>query len=129
MYMGHLHYWSATVVSEVICNLLMVHYNKRFLLTRMEIFYRVCDIINVFSKANTKRRRVNTYIVKWRSIFLFLPYWKDLLLYHNLDVMHIENKMCDHIVRTLLDIDEKPIGNLNARKDLKRCVSGMHFIR
>jgi hypothetical protein len=30
---------------------------------------------------------------KKKSIFFTLPYWKDNLLQHNLNVMHIEKKM------------------------------------
>jgi len=30
---------------------------------------------------------------KKKSIFFRLPYWKDNLLRHNFDVMHIEKKM------------------------------------
>ncbi|KAK6793985.1 hypothetical protein RDI58_007438 [Solanum bulbocastanum] len=32
-----------------------------------------------------------------KSIFFYLPYWKTLLLRHNLDVMHIEKNICDNI--------------------------------
>jgi hypothetical protein len=32
------------------------------------------------------------------GLFFRLPYWKDLMLRHNLDVMHIENNVCDNIV-------------------------------
>lgn len=39
---------------------------------------------------------------KKRSIFFELPYWKDNLLRHNLDVMHIEKNVCDSIVGTLM---------------------------
>nr|XP_043608898.1 uncharacterized protein LOC122580743 [Erigeron canadensis] len=35
---------------------------------------------------------------KKRSIFFELPYWKDNLLRHNLDVMHIEKNVCDNII-------------------------------
>ncbi|KAJ9556530.1 hypothetical protein OSB04_011144 [Centaurea solstitialis] len=45
---------------------------------------------------------------KKKSIFFRLPYWKTLLLCHNLDVMHIEKNICDNIVGTLLG----QVGNL-----------------
>ncbi|KAK2444001.1 hypothetical protein QL285_015063 [Trifolium repens] len=36
-----------------------------------------------------------------RCIFWDLPYWKDNLLRHNLDVMHIEKNFCDNILHTV----------------------------
>jgi hypothetical protein len=33
-----------------------------------------------------------------------LPYWKDLMLPHNLDVMHIEKNVCENILCTLLSV-------------------------
>lgn len=41
------------------------------------------------------------------SIFFDLPYWKDNLLRHNLDVMHNEKNICESILTTLLNIDRK----------------------
>ncbi|XP_062170410.1 uncharacterized protein LOC133876141 [Alnus glutinosa] len=35
---------------------------------------------------------------KKKSIFFALPYWKDNLLRHNLDVMHIEKNVVDNII-------------------------------
>ena len=58
-------------------------------------------------------------IRKKRSIFFQLPYWKTLILRHNLDVMHIEKNICDSIVGTLLSIDGKLNDNFNSRLDLK----------
>lgn len=57
----------------------------------------------------------------WRkkSIFFDLPYWKTLLIRHNLDVMHIEKNICDSILGTLLDMDSKSKDNLKARLDFK----------
>ena len=34
-----------------------------------------------------------------------LPYWSELLLAHNLDVMHIEKNICDNVVGTLLELE------------------------
>ena len=51
--------------------------------------------------------------------FFELPYWKTLLLRHNLDVMHIEKNVFDNILGTLLNLDEKTKDNLNARLDLQ----------
>ena len=48
-----------------------------------------------------------------------LPYWKTLILRHNLDVMHIEKNICDSIVGTLLSIEGKLKDNLNSHFDLQ----------
>jgi len=57
---------------------------------------------------------------QWRrkSILFNLPYWKDNLLRHNLDVMHIEKNVCDNLLYTMLK-DEKSKDYLQARQDLK----------
>ena len=47
-----------------------------------------------------------------------LPYWKDLMLPHNLDVMHIEKNVCENILCTLLSIPGKSKDTHNARLDL-----------
>jgi len=48
-----------------------------------------------------------------------LPYWKDLLLPHNLDVMQIEKNICDSILSTLLKLEGKTKDTVNARLDLQ----------
>nr|XP_043639519.1 uncharacterized protein LOC122610612 [Erigeron canadensis] len=57
---------------------------------------------------------------KKKSIFFMLPYWENLLLRHNLDVMHIEKNVCDNIVGTLLGQEGKSKDNYKARLDLQR---------
>ncbi|XP_062230316.1 uncharacterized protein LOC133928041 [Phragmites australis] len=75
------------------------------------------------SQKPTKKRRRKEWeplvIFKRRSIWFKLPYWKDLMLRHNYDVMHIEKNVCDNIVNTLMGIDEKSKDNLNSRLDLQ----------
>lgn len=73
-------------------------------------------------KVTKKRKRKEEEpinIWKRRSIWFKLPYWKDLLLRHNLDVMHIEKNVCDNIINTLLGTDKKSKDNLNSRLDLQ----------
>ncbi|XP_012846411.1 PREDICTED: uncharacterized protein LOC105966400 [Erythranthe guttata] len=41
---------------------------------------------------------------KKKSILFELPYWKDNLIRHNLDIMHIEKNVCDNIMWTVLGI-------------------------
>ncbi|XP_062162205.1 uncharacterized protein LOC133869265 [Alnus glutinosa] len=59
-------------------------------------------------------------IWKKRSIFFTLPYWKDNILRHNIDVMHLEKNVLDNIICTLLDIKGKTKDNHEARKDLQK---------
>ncbi|XP_062094325.1 uncharacterized protein LOC133800383 [Humulus lupulus] len=59
------------------------------------------------------------YNWKKKSIFFYLPYWEDNLLRHNLDVMHIENNVCESLIGTLLSLDAKNKDNLNAHLDSK----------
>ncbi|XP_027156993.1 uncharacterized protein LOC113758246 [Coffea eugenioides] len=52
------------------------------------------------------------------SIFFDLPYWKDNMIRHNLDVMHIEKNICEIIMATLLNL-EKTKDNKKSRLDLR----------
>lgn len=71
-------------------------------------------------KPSNKRKKGDPPILwKKKSIFFRLPYWKDLLLRHNFDIMHIEKNVCDNIVNTILGIDGKSKDNLNSRYDVK----------
>ena len=53
-----------------------------------------------------------------KSIFWDLPYWKDHLLRHNLDVMHIEKNFFYNLMNTILNIQGKTKDNLKSRLDL-----------
>jgi hypothetical protein len=53
-----------------------------------------------------------------RSIFWELPYWPDLLIRHNLDVMHIEKNVFDNVWNTVMDIPKRTKDNAKARFDL-----------
>ncbi|KAK3188767.1 hypothetical protein Dsin_028328 [Dipteronia sinensis] len=67
-----------------------------------------------------KRKRTNNKdLWKKKSIFFELPYWKDMLVRHNLDVMHIEKNICDSIISTLLDVKGKSKDGLNSHRDLE----------
>ena len=56
---------------------------------------------------------------KRKAFFFQFPYWKTLILHHNLDVMHIEKNICDNIVSTLLSIDGKSKDDMNSLLDLQ----------
>jgi len=53
-----------------------------------------------------------------KSIFWDLPYWKDNLLRHNLDVMHIEKNFFDNIFNIMMNVSGKTKDNEKARMDL-----------
>ena len=65
------------------------------------------------------RRPSNTEGV-WKkcSIFFDLPYWKDLLVRHNLDVMHIEKNVYESLIGTLLNIPGKTKDGENVMLDM-----------
>ncbi|CAM8932248.1 unnamed protein product [Rhodiola kirilowii] len=54
-----------------------------------------------------------------RSIFFELPYWRTLLLRHNLDVMHVEKNICDNVLGTILQIAGKSKDSKEVRLDLE----------
>ncbi|XP_024005031.1 uncharacterized protein LOC112082164 [Eutrema salsugineum] len=55
---------------------------------------------------------------KKRSIFFYLPYWKDLPVRHNIDVMHVEKNVSDALLAILMH-SQKSKDGLKARKDLE----------
>jgi hypothetical protein len=57
---------------------------------------------------------------KKQSIFWELLYWKDLDVYHLIDVMHIEKNVCESLLGTLLNTDGKTRDHGHARADLKK---------
>ncbi|XP_030931212.1 uncharacterized protein LOC115957126 [Quercus lobata] len=56
---------------------------------------------------------------KKHSIFFELPYWRTLLLRHNLDVMHVEKNIFDSVIGTIMNIKDKTKDSLSTRLDLK----------
>ncbi|XP_010513121.1 PREDICTED: uncharacterized protein LOC104789069 [Camelina sativa] len=55
---------------------------------------------------------------KKRSIFFKLEYWKEMLVMHNLDVMHVERNVAASLVSTMLHSAKSKDG-VNARKDMQ----------
>ncbi|XP_004488345.1 uncharacterized protein [Cicer arietinum] len=84
-----------------------------------EVWGLVHNIPRVIDNAHTK---LSGYGVShnWtkRSIFWDLPYWKDNLLRHNLDVMHIEKNFFDNVFNTVMNVKNKTKDNEKARMDL-----------
>jgi len=54
-----------------------------------------------------------------QSKFWELPYWKDLLLRHNIDVMHNEKNVFDNLFNTILNVKGKTKDDLNSRLDIE----------
>lgn len=80
------------------------------------------EVINELHGLEKKKRILGfgkTHNGNKHSIFFQLPYWKTLLLRHNLDVMHIEKNIFDNVIGTLMNIDGKTKDSLKARLDLK----------
>ncbi|KAH7842869.1 hypothetical protein Vadar_009953 [Vaccinium darrowii] len=76
-----------------------------------------------FGKDPTKKKRpCDSEELNWtkKSILWELPYWKNLKLRHNLDVMHIEKNICESIYGTMLAIEGKNKDTYKARDDLKK---------
>jgi hypothetical protein len=83
--------------------------------------------VNEDTKRGKRKRTVNQghganeeVVWKKKSIFFTLPYWKNNLLRHKLDVMHIEKNVTDNILGTLLDMKEKTKDSHAARLDLRK---------
>lgn len=74
------------------------------------------NFTNIFGKT---QKKVTNGPWRKKSIFFELPYWKDNLLRHNLDVMHIEKNVFGNIIGTLLDIPGKTKDHEKARFDLQ----------
>ena len=54
--------------------------------------------------------------------FSQLPYFKDLKLPYNIDVMHTEKNVAESLFRTILNIPDKTKDNVKARADQQRIV-------
>ena len=53
------------------------------------------------------------------AFFFELPYWRTLLLRHNLDVMHVEKNIFDSLIGTIMNIKDKTKDSLSTCLDLK----------
>ncbi|XP_071679018.1 uncharacterized protein [Lolium perenne] len=78
---------------------------------------RVRDVIP--GKLQKKRKREDGQCWSRRSCLWDLPYWEDLKLRHNLDVMHIEKNICDNLLGTFMNIQGKTKDTVNSRLDLE----------
>jgi hypothetical protein len=68
----------------------------------------VKDVHVVFDKWKmTGKNTEEDDMWKKQSIFLELPYWQDLAVYHSIDVMHVKKNVYESLLRTLLTTDKK----------------------
>jgi hypothetical protein len=71
------------------------------------------------AEKNTENNQNETSgLFRKRSIFLNLPYWKDLMVHRAIDFMYMEKNVCEALIDTLLDIPSKTKGTLKAQMDL-----------
>nr|KYP36031.1 hypothetical protein KK1_042873 [Cajanus cajan] len=84
------------------------------------VWGRVMDLPMATENPRLPKLRGYGEFHNWRkkSIFWNLPYWKDNLLRHNLDVMHIEKNFFDNILNTIMNVSGKTKDNEKARMDL-----------
>ncbi|XP_019237188.1 PREDICTED: uncharacterized protein LOC109217404 [Nicotiana attenuata] len=90
-------------------------------LTGDDVLMQLQGLGNVtFGKGQKRKRNApnNAYNSKKKSIFFELPYWKTLLLRHNLDVMHIEKNVSHNILSIVMNVDGKTKDTLKIRYDL-----------
>ncbi|XP_048494556.1 uncharacterized protein LOC125494787 [Beta vulgaris subsp. vulgaris] len=93
-------------------------------LSGKEVLEQVRDLEGIcLSKDPTKKTKVSHKIRgdNWnkKSIFFELPYWKTLLLRHNLDVMHIGKNICDIILGTIMNIKGQTKDTANSHFDME----------
>jgi hypothetical protein len=62
-----------------------------------------------------------------KSIFWDLPYWRSLLVLHNLDIMHNEKNVFDNVFNTVMDVKGKIKDNLKTRRDLEMYCTGLNY--
>jgi hypothetical protein len=90
-------------------------------LTGHEVYKMVKDVHVLLGKQKmTSKNTKEDDIWKKRSIFWELPYWKNLDVHYSIDVMHIEKKVCESLLRTWLNTNEKTRDHGHARVDLKK---------
>lgn len=89
--------------------------------TRDEIYEIVRKLKVVAGKANpqAKEKDGDGPVLKRRSVFWDLPYWKFLQSRHTIDVMHVEKNVCDSLLGLLMNNAYKTKDGPKARKDLE----------
>ncbi|XP_058087532.1 uncharacterized protein LOC131234619 [Magnolia sinica] len=96
-------------------------------LSGSEVEAKVIGIQMDIGKSKGKKRKSygddsTGNITAWykRSILFDLPYWKELPVRHNLDVMHVIKNVGDHLLLTILEVKDKAKDDISACEDLKK---------
>jgi len=89
-----------------------------------DVLFQVQDLENIpLTRAPHKKVKICHELRgdNWnkKSIFFKLPYWRFLLLRHNLDAMHIEKNVCDIILGTIMNTKGKTKDTIKSRLDLQ----------
>jgi hypothetical protein len=66
------------------------------------------------------QEKIQLLISESNQLLHDIPYWSELKLTDNLDVMHIEKNICDNILGTILWLDGKNKDTVNARVYLEK---------
>ncbi|XP_071700593.1 uncharacterized protein [Rutidosis leptorrhynchoides] len=72
-----------------------------------------------FDKTRKRKYSDDTRGWKKKSIFFKLPYWPDLKLRHNIDIMHVVKNVTESLTATLFNIKGKTKDTSKSREDLK----------
>jgi hypothetical protein len=90
-------------------------------LTGHEVYEMVKNVHVILGKQKrTVKNNEEDDMWKKQLIFWELPYWKDLDVYHSIDVMHVEKNVCESLIGTLLNTNRKTRDHGYARDDLKK---------
>ncbi|XP_074293337.1 uncharacterized protein LOC141620334 [Silene latifolia] len=94
-----------------------------------EIWENIRDYQTIIDGKDAEFKELKKLKMGWfkRCIFWELPYWKHLLLRHNLDVMHIEKNFFELLIHTVMDNKKKTVDNHNSRKDLPKLGKRSHL--
>ncbi|CAH9095227.1 unnamed protein product [Cuscuta epithymum] len=82
----------------------------------------VSSLMSVTEVGGIEHNKIVGRDIGWkkRSIFWDLPYWKDLLIRHNLDVMHIEKNFSENMFYTILGVPGKSKNHAKGRMDMEQ---------
>jgi Transposase family tnp2 len=89
-----------------------------------EVFERISSLDQITFGSKNKKDKIPGYGEEhnWnkKSIFCMLPYWKNLLVRHNIDLMHLENNFFGNFFHTAWDTKDKTKDNGKARSDMAK---------
>lgn len=90
-------------------------------LSGLETWNRVKDLPKIVGSTKQQLIKQKEKQDGWwkQSIFWELPYWKTLLIRHNLDAMHIEKNFFEMLIHTVMDEPSKTSFGPMGKKDLK----------